>query len=240
PARPGAPAPQRVAGYSRDNPVDATFLKRTRLNKPGSNKETWHIDIDLKGCALDYTVGDSFGIAPTNVPALVDAVIRAIAAPADFPIGGRTLREVLTDGVSLSPAPDMLFQLFSYITGGERRKKARALSTGEDPDGDAETLDVLAAIEKFPSIRPDPEAFVEALDPLQPRLYSISSSPKAAPGRIALTVDAVRYDIGNRRRLGVASTYLAERLPPGSPLRVYVQKAHGFGLPTDPAVPIVM
>src|SRR5690349_2446717 len=60
---PAARAPQRVAGYSRDNPVEATFLKRTRLNKPGSNKETWHIDIDLKGCALDYTVGDSFGIA---------------------------------------------------------------------------------------------------------------------------------------------------------------------------------
>ena len=119
-------------------------------------------------------------------------------------------------------------------------KRARALSTGEDPDGDAETLDVLAAIEKFPGIRPDPEAFIEALDPLQPRLYSISSSPKTSSGRIALTVDAVRYDIGDRRRLGVASTYLAERLPPGSPLRVYVQKAHAFSLPGDSAVPIIM
>ena len=235
-----APAAPAVRGSSRDNPVEATFLSRTRLNGQGSEKETWHLEFDLSDCSLDYTVGDAFGLFPANDSELVDAVIKTLAAPADFPIGGRTLREVLTDGVSLSPAPDMLFQLFTYITGGERRKKARALSTGEDPDGDAETLDVLAAIEKFPSIRPDPEAFIEALDPLQPRLYSISSSPKAAPGRIALTVDAVRYDIGNRRRLGVASTYLAERLPPGSPLRVYVQKAHGFGLPTDPAVPIVM
>jgi sulfite reductase (NADPH) flavoprotein alpha-component len=134
----------------------------------------------------------------------------------------------------------MLFQLFSYISGGERRKKARALSTGEDPDGDAETLDVLAAIEKFPGIRPDPEAFIEALDPLQPRLYSISSSPKVNPGRVALTVDAVRYDIGKRTRLGVASTYLAERCALGSPLRVYVQKAHAFGLPADPQAPIIM
>ena len=190
-------------------------MSRTRLNKPGSAKETWHLEFDLSACGLDYTVGDAFGLFPANDPALVEAVIKALDAPADFPIGGRTLRDVLTDGVSLSPAPDMLFQLFSYITGGERRKKARALSTGEDPDGDAATLDVLAAIEKFPSIRPDPEAFIEALDPLQPRLYSISSSPKTNHGRIALTVDAVRYDIGERTRLGVASTYLAERLPPG-------------------------
>jgi sulfite reductase (NADPH) flavoprotein alpha-component len=134
----------------------------------------------------------------------------------------------------------MLFQLFSYITGGDRRKKARALAAGEDPDGDAETLDVLAAIEKFSGIRPDPEAFIEALDPLQPRLYSIASSLKANPGRVALTVDAVRYRIGERGRVGVASTYLAERIEPGAPVKVYVQKAHAFGLPADPKVPIVM
>ena len=147
---------------------------------------------------------------------------------------------MLIDGVSLAPAPDMLFQLFSYITGGERRKKAKALAAGEDPDGDAATLDVLAAIEKFDGIRPDPEAFIEALDPLQPRLYSISSSPKVHGSRVALTVDAVRYDIGKRKRLGVASTFLAGRFDPGDKLRVYVQKAEHFGLPADPSVPIIM
>src|SRR5579871_572188 len=212
------PAPARAApsaaGRSRDNPVEAVFRKRSRLNKAGSNKETWHIDIDLAGCGLDYTVGDSFGIAPTNDPALVDAVIRAIGAPADFPIGGRKLREVLTDGVSLSPAPDMLFQLFSYLTGGDRRLKAKALAAGEDPDRDAATLDVLAAIEKFPGVRPDPEAFIESLEPLQPRLYSIASSPKVERNLVSLTVDAVRYEIKGRRRLGVASTFCAERIKP--------------------------
>jgi len=238
------PAPARAApsaaGRSRDNPVEAVFRKRSRLNKAGSNKETWHIDIDLAGCGLDYTVGDSFGIAPTNDPALVDAVIRAIGAPADFPIGGRKLREVLTDGVSLSPAPDMLFQLFSYLTGGDRRLKAKALAAGEDPDRDAATLDVLAAIEKFPGVRPDPEAFIESLEPLQPRLYSIASSPKVERNLVSLTVDAVRYEIKGRRRLGVASTFCAERIKPGDKLKVYVQKAHAFGLPADPSVPIIM
>lgn len=243
PAQPvaeAAPALQAAAGTSRDNPVTATILSSRRLNKGGSEKETWHVEFDLAASGLDYTVGDSFGLFPSNDPALVDAVIAALGAPADFPIGGRTLRDYLTDSVSLSPAPDMLFQLFSYITGGEKRKKARALSTGEDPDGDAPTLDVLAAIEKFPGIRPDPEAFVEALDPLQPRLYSISSSPKAAPGRVSLTVDAVRYDIGIRRRHGVCSTYLADRLAPGHSVKVYSQKAHNFGLPADPNMPIIM
>jgi sulfite reductase (NADPH) flavoprotein alpha-component len=239
-AVPAADKPHVPAGTSRDNPVEASFVSRALLNKKGSAKETWHIEFDLTECGLDYQVGDAFGVYPRNDPALADAVLKALDAPANFPIGGRTLREVLMDGVSLSPAPDMLFQLLSYITGGERRKKAQALSAGEDPDGDAATLDVLAAIEKFSGVRPDPEAFIEALDPLQPRLYSISSSPKVHKGRVSLTVDTVRYDIGKRKRLGVASTFLAGRVAPGDKLRVYVQKAHAFGLPADPNVPIIM
>ncbi len=234
------PAPAKPTGISRDNPAIATFLNRTRLNKKGSEKETYHIEVDLADTGIDYVVGDSFGIFPTNDPALVEAVLKALNAPADFPIGGRTLREVLTDSVSLSPAPDMLFQLISYITGGDRRQKAKALASGEDPDGDAETLDVLAALEKFPGIRPDPEALIEALDPLQPRLYSIASSLKTSPDRVALTVDTVRYRIGKRDRLGVASTFLADRIAPGARIKAYVQKAHGFALPEDPNTPIIM
>jgi sulfite reductase (NADPH) flavoprotein alpha-component len=239
PAEPKA-EPTPTAAASRDNPATATFLSRTRLNKPGSGKETWHIEFDLAGAGLDYTVGDSFGIIPKNDPALVDAIIKALGAPADFPIGDGTLRDCLIERTSLAPAPDMLFQLYSYITGGDRRKKARALTTGEDPDGDAAALDVLAAIEKFSGVRPDPEALIEALDVLQPRLYSISSSPKANPGRVALTVDTVRYTAGGRARLGVASTFLAERIAPGDTVKAYVQKAHAFALPADTAKPVIM
>jgi sulfite reductase (NADPH) flavoprotein alpha-component len=242
PAAEVAPTPVSASspGRSRDHPVTATVVSRTLLNKKGSEKETWHVEFDLTESRLDYVVGDSFGIIPANDPGLVSAIIKALDAPPDFPIGGRTLRDVLSDGVSLSPAPDMLFQLYSYVTGGGRRQKAKALSAGEDPDGDAKTLDVLSAIEKFPGVRPDPEAFIESLDPLQPRLYSISSSLRAHPGRISLTVDAVRYHVAKRQRLGVASTFLAERVAPGDKVNVYIQKAHNFGLPADPSVPIIM
>ena len=96
-------------------------------------------------------------------------------------VNGKTLRDVLIDDVSLAPAPDTLFELLSFVTGGAQREKARALAQGEDPDGDAATLDVMAALQKFSGVRPHPEAFVEALEPLQPRLYSISSSQMPRP-----------------------------------------------------------
>jgi sulfite reductase (NADPH) flavoprotein alpha-component len=249
PASTKDPAPQpalaevsvkTAASPSRNEPAEIAFLSRTRLNKPGSAKETWHVELDLGHSVISYAVGDSLGIFVRNHPALVDAVIAAIGAPPDFPIAGRSLRDVLTDSSSLGVAPDMLFELISYITGGERRQKAKDLARGADPDGDAATLDVLAALQKFPGIRPDPEAFIEALDPLQPRLYSIACSPKIDRRRVALTVDAVRYTLGERRRLGVASTFLAERIVPGTNIKTYVQKAQGFGLPADPSVPIIM
>ena len=53
-------------------------------------------------------------------------------------------------------------------------------------------------------------------------------------------MDVVRYSVDDRLRMGVASTFLAERVQEGDPARVYVQKAHAFGLPKDPATPIIM
>ena len=229
-----------AAGYSRDNPVPAQFLGRRRLNADGSEKTTNHIDLDISASGIDYVVGDSLGVFPVNDPALADAIIAQLEYPPDFPIAGKSLRNTLIEDMALGAAPDMLFQFISYMVGGERRKKAQALAKGQDPDGDAATLDVLAALQKFPGIRPDPEAFIEALEPLQPRLYSISSSPKTKPGFVSLTVDAVRYEASDRQRLGVASTWFDDRIQPGHALKVYVQKAHGFALPADPATPIIM
>ena len=227
-------------GYSRANPVEVIFEGRRRLNKQDSTKSTFHVEIDLRGAGIEYVVGDSFGLFPRNSAALVDGVVAAIGAPRDFPIGGKTIVEVLTTEFSLGTAPDTLFELVSYITGGERRAKAKALAKGEDPDGDVATLDVLGVLEKFPNLRPDPEAFIESLDPLQPRLYSISSSHNATPGWVTLTVDHVRYSVNERVRHGVASTWLAEELPIGSRIKAYVQKAHNFALPKSSEVPIIM
>src|ERR1700712_3430885 len=240
PAAPAAPTVVAEAGRSRDNPAPAKFLSRRLLNGKGSEKETWHIGFGLSGCGLDYVVGDSFGIFARNDLGLVDQIIALLGASHTTKVRGKTLREVLLDDVSLAPAPDSLFELISYLTGGAQREKARALAQGEDPDGDAATLDVMAVLQKFSNVRPHPEAFIEALEALQPRLYSISSSPNATPGKLSLTVDCVRYLINKRKRLGLASNFLAERINPGDELKVYVQKAHGFALPEDPKIPIIM
>ncbi len=128
----------------------------TRLNGKGSEKDTRHVVFDIAGSGLSYAPGDSFGLFPRNDPALADAVRAALRVPPDFPVGGKPIRDALIEDYALGLAPDMLFELMSYLVGGERRQKAKALAKGEDPDGDAATLDVLAVLEKFAPVHPDP------------------------------------------------------------------------------------
>ena len=187
--RPAARAAAAASGRSRDNarPAGRHSLSRARgstsqapRRRPGTSRS---ISPPAGSIIRSATRSASF---PPTILHWSKPCIDAFRAPPDFPIADRTLRDVLTDGVSLSPAPDMLFQLISYLTGGDRRQKAKALASGGDPDGDAATLDVLAALQKFPGIRPDPEAFIESLDPLQPRaLFDRVVRPKQSRPRVA-------------------------------------------------------
>jgi len=98
-------------------------------------------------------------------------------------------------------------------------------------------IDVLLA---RPETRLVPADFVRLLRPLQPRLYSISSSLRAHPGQVHLTVGAVRYEAHGRVRKGVCSTFLADRCAVGATAPVYLHKNSAFKLPADPAAPVIM
>ena len=50
------------------------------------------------------------------------------------------------------------------------------------------------------------------LRPLQPRLYSISSTPLEEPYGVQVSVAVVQYETLGEEREGVCSTYLAGRL----------------------------
>ncbi len=73
-----------------------------------------------------------------------------------------------------------------------------------------------------------------------PRLYSIASSPMAHPGQVHLCVGAVRYTARDRKRGGVCSTYMADRLQPGSVAKVFIHTNKNFRTPEDGATPIIM
>lgn len=236
-----SPEPTGALGYSREQPVEISFLRSELLNKAGSQKETVHIDFDLSGAGIEYSAGDSMGIFAENSPALVEALLGRLELDPALDIAGKPLKDVLREDKCLGEAPDELYETLATLAKDPKDKKTLStMAEGEDPDGDLETLDVLGVFDKFPALMIRADQLLASLEVLQPRLYSISSSPKAKKDHLSLTVDVVRYKIKERARHGVASSYFADHLALGGKVKAYIQKAHDFTLPQDPKTPIIM
>jgi sulfite reductase (NADPH) flavoprotein alpha-component len=136
------------------------------------------------------------------------------------------------------PGDSTVELLMKHAGAEDRAELAKILDGAADAKlADPDLLDLLRG---FPAVRPPLDALLAALEDLQPRLYSIASSPRAHEGEVHLTVGAVRYERNGRARQGVASTFLAERLAPGAKLKTFVQPAHGFRLPANGDTPVVM
>jgi sulfite reductase (NADPH) flavoprotein alpha-component len=99
-------------------------------------------------------------------------------------------------------------------------------------------LDLAPFLRALPEAGTSPDDLLKPLRKLQPRLYSISSSPKAHPGEVHLTVGIVRYEIDGRLRKGVCSTFLSDRSHSCVP--VFVHSSPGFRPPAQPDTAMIM
>ncbi len=248
-SQPGKTCVAAERGYSRDACVPARLASSTLLTAPDAEKESRHIVIDLRESALAYEPGDSLGVRPCNNPDEVELLIAILKARgseavtlADATVV--TAREALTRECDLRVPRQDLYALLAREAADavDRSRLARLARLAED-DAHAATFgvhDVLDALLEFPSARPAIAEFVAALGRMQPRLYSLASSQKAHPGEAHLTLGMLRYDLHDRSYQGTGSSYLGEHLRRGRPLSVFVQRAHGFRLPADPAAPVIM
>jgi sulfite reductase (NADPH) flavoprotein alpha-component len=240
----GSPAPGSDSAWNRNNPFPARLLKTACLNGAGSAKDTRHVALDLKGSGLTYKVGDALGVYPENCPDEVAEVVEALGASGAEDVCGwdgqavSLFEALLRDYTITRPTPGLIELMTDRATDAAERDALAALR--DDPDGPAPGVHVIDLLRRFPSARPSADDFVTALSPLAPRLYSISSSLRACPGEVHLTVGAVRYTNDRGRACkGVASTFLADRVRPGMRVRVFVHPSHKFGL-CDGDRPIIM
>jgi sulfite reductase (NADPH) flavoprotein alpha-component len=236
------PAPTPIK-YDRNHPFLGRFVGTTPLNAEGSDKDTRHVIIDIKGSGMTYKAGDAMGVFVENCPQSVQMVINLLHTKGAEDVPGLdqshiSLREALTRDYTITrPTAELLELLIKTATEDDEVTRLKALESGDALDG-YEIVDLLL---QFRSARPKPADFVSTLAPLQPRLYSISSSPRLHPDEVHLTVGVVQYtNPFGRACNGVASTHLAHRMQSGQRLRVYINPSHQFSLPTDGEVPILM
>ena len=235
--------------YSPRRPFAGTRIGGARLTLAGAPKDTQHHVISLAGSGIGYRPGDSLGVWPTNAEPLVDAILTRLGAGGDEVVDAGTQGRV--------PFRTALLRSFD-LSNVSRRLLERCAEQGAGPfaalleKGAEERLkaylrgwndvhDVLDVLQDAPGARFAPAEFVGLLRALQPRLYSIASSPRVHPDEAHLLVVSLTFTARGRTYLGVGSTFLNDRWPIGTTAPVYAQDAQKhFAMPADPSTPMIM
>lgn len=245
----GSPAraedePAEVIPFGKKNPFPSPILKNFNLNLNPSPKETYHVELSLEGSGLEYQVGDALGVVPRNCEEHVDEILQNlpfnVKDEVPLPDGGEAiLRDALINNYDLRSLTPKFLKLWQERSGSPYLRSVVESDDRAVMNEFCWGREVIDLIIDYPADFSDGEDFVAVLKKLQPRLYSIASSPKAHPGEVHLTIAIVRYESYGRRRGGVCSTFFADRacdVKPG----VFVHNNKAFRLPEDGDTPIIM
>jgi sulfite reductase (NADPH) flavoprotein alpha-component len=235
----------RVGNYTKANPYKSRLIVNNRLNGAGSSKDVRQFGFDLGDSAISYEAGDSLGVWPKNCPDYVYELEQTLSLNADTPVVVDThekpLHLALINNYEIC-RPSL--EALSFIAERAKSKELTSLLNVEHKKELQDWLygrQLVDILQEYP-IRASVDEIIPLLKRIQPRMYSISSSPKAYPSRIDLTVSAVRYSRfrdSKKIRKGVCSTFLADRAEKVD-VPIFVQSSKYFHVPEDGNTPLIM
>ena len=227
--------------YSKKNPFKAPVFEKVTLHGKPSERQTIHLELATDDQGLTYEPGDSAGIIPLNPPELINEVLKitALNGQEELEINGTktTLYDALRRNFEISKiTTDVVKRYVDFAPNSKLQKLV------ENPEKFKEYLygrDIVDLFQDFPA-KVTSEELSKLLRPIQPRSYSISSSPLACPGELHLTVSVVNYENSGRSKRGACSNFLSEVGIENEPVPIFIESNPNFRLPKNEETPIVM
>ncbi|MEC5128870.1 sulfite reductase subunit alpha [Verrucomicrobiales bacterium BCK34] len=229
--------------FGKKRPFPAALSFRKQLNPTSTDRDTRHIELNLEGSGLEYEVGDAIATFPKNDAALIDEMLSILpfntAVSVTTPDGAKKpLRDALREDYSIRQITKSLMKKWHALTCHPYLDAI--IEDDKALDELIEGKEIIDLIYDFPADFKSGQDFVNLLRRLQPRLYSIASSPKKHPNEVHLTVAKVTYESHGRVRKGVCSTFLCEGMEEDEEVRVFMQPTKHFKLPEDPSKDVIM
>ena len=247
--------------------VEARVLGARQLLAGESPKQARHLELGLPP-GVAYQVGDHLGVCPKNDAEHVERLAQHLgatldslfmvpttmnirAAPKGVVLG---VRNVLTSLVDITGRPTMplLDLMLDKVTDpAERSKLAEIRDVLAEPGEagsplratiDAGGYDLLALLEEFRSCSLNIYELLQVAQPLRPRYYSTSSSPRVhgdGVAHVTIGLEAMPVPgVPGRDFHGMSAHYL-HTIREGDRLNVFHNSADGFHLQEDVTKPMI-
>lgn len=239
-----------IPTFNKQNPFLASIKERYWLSKTGSQRQTYHVVLDLSGSGLKYSVGDSIAIYPVNVPAVVDRTIEAMKTTKDTKIVDKhgetySLFEFLSRKANVTDVSRKLItETALRQPNSAKRDHLENLmheSNREALKAYIENHQIWDFLSENSEVDFSPQELAALLMPLLPRFYSIASSQQVVGDEVHLTISRLHYYSNGHERFGVCTYYICSLAPLETPdIPIYLQANHGFTLPADLSTDIIM
>ncbi|HEV2258994.1 MAG TPA: cytochrome P450 [Streptosporangiaceae bacterium] len=247
--------------------VEARALQARELQAAQSPRRTRHLEVSLPP-GVTYRAGNHIGVCPKNDEERVERLARHLgvaldglfmapktmtvrAVPKGVVLQVRNVLTTLTDITSRPTVPLLDLLIANAADAGERSRLAEIRDVLRAPDGrgsplrgaiDAGGYDVLRLLDEFSSCSLNIFEFLQVAQPLRPRYYSTSSSPRIhGQAVVHLTVSLQVTPVPglpDRDFRGMSSHYV-HTLREGDRLNVFLDGNGGFDLQEDPAKPMI-
>jgi sulfite reductase (NADPH) flavoprotein alpha-component len=225
---------------SRESPLETEVIENIRLSASSREDVVHHMEIASHENMMHLKPGDAIGVLAENPEPLVDMLLQLTGADeaADILVRRKRmpLRQALLSECDISIPGNKLLTTWGRLS---KDKDLQQLLTSNERTlkGFLRSNQVIDILRRFPA-RPDAQTLVDALKPLQPRLYDLANSQQYTSGEMHILVKRYLYTINAQTHAGIASDYLVNRKV-GSRVRLFPYINNRFRLSCETDDPVI-